>query len=143
MNCYARSSLLHAGFPQLRRVGAALQLFSSCSVCASHCRGCCRSWALGCKGISSCGPWTQLPQSTWNLPKTGVKPMSPAQADRFLNAGPPGKSNIFFLLPKDHSSVLPVVQCLKTINLCFIQPSNCLKRKVQFLHLDQKWQLVH
>ena len=133
IHCYIQAS------PGCRELG----LLSSCSVWASHCRCCCRSWALGCKGFSSCGPWTQLPQNMWNLPEAGIELVSPAQAGRFLNTGPPGKSNILFLLSKDHSSVLPVVQCLKTINLCFVRLSNCLRRKVLFLHLDQKQQLVH
>ena len=28
----------------------------------------------------------------WNLPELGIKPVSSALADRFLTAGPPGKS---------------------------------------------------
>ena len=30
--------------------------------------------------------------STWDLPRPGIKPVSPALAGRFLTTGPPGKS---------------------------------------------------
>ena len=54
------SLVLHAGFLQLRRVGATLH----CSALASHCSGfsCCEAWVLGvrasvivARGLSSCG----------------------------------------------------------------------------------------
>ena len=50
------SSLLHAGFLQLWRVGATL-----CGVRASHCGGfsCCGARALECPGFSRCGTWAQ------------------------------------------------------------------------------------
>ena len=31
----------------------------------------------------------------WNLPRPGIKPVSPSLADRFLTTGPPGKSYNF------------------------------------------------
>ena len=36
--------------------------------------------------LHSCGAWTYLPLCTWDLPRAGIKPVSPALA------GPPGKS---------------------------------------------------
>ena len=36
-----------------------------------------------------------MPQSTWNLPGTGIKPVFPALARGFLTTGPPGKSPSF------------------------------------------------
>ena len=60
--------------------------FSSCSeqellfisVQASHFGGF-SCWAqILEQGLSSCGAWAQLPHSMWNLPRPGIKPMSPA-----------------------------------------------------------------
>ena len=43
-------------------------------------------------GFRSCGPQTKVPCSTWDLPRPGMEPMSPASAGGFLTTGPPGKS---------------------------------------------------
>ena len=66
-------------------------LLSNCSVKASHCGGfsCCRAWVLGHTDFRSWGAWAQLPCSMWNLPRLGIKPMSPVLADRFLTTGWP------------------------------------------------------
>ena len=66
--------------------------FSSCGVQASHCGGfsCCRAWALGHKG--SVVAVHGLPCSMWNLPGSGIEPMSSALAGGFLTTGLPGKS---------------------------------------------------
>ena len=40
--------------------------------------------------LHSCGAWTYLPLCMWDLPRAGIKPVSPALA------GPPGKSISFF-----------------------------------------------
>ena len=54
------------------------------------------SWALE-HGLSSGGTWDLLLCSMWNLPRPSIKPVSPALADGFLTAGPPGKSHYRFL----------------------------------------------
>ena len=102
------SSLLHAGFLQLRRAGATLR----CGAGASHCGGfsCCGAWALGTRAsvvvahglsscgsralehrLSSCGAWAQLLRGMWDPPGPGLKPVSPALAGGFLTTAPPGK----------------------------------------------------
>ena len=109
------SSLLHAGFLQLWRVGATLR----CGVRASRCSGfsCCRARALGVRasvvvahGLSSCGTWAlerrlsscgtqaQLLRGMWDLPGPGLEPVSPALAGRFSTTVPPGKpsASLFF-----------------------------------------------
>ena len=72
--------------------------YSSCRAWASHCSGfsCCRAWALeyvdfnSCsmwtleQGLRSCGPQALLPRSMWDLPGSGLEPVSPALAGRFL-----------------------------------------------------------
>ena len=83
------------------RVEATLQL----RAWASHCGGfsCCRAPALGCVGFSSsdsqvlghrlnsCGARDQLLCGMWNLPRSGIQPVSPALAGRFFTTEPPGK----------------------------------------------------
>ena len=46
---------------------------------------------VGCVGFSSCGAWASLLQGMWDLPRPGIKPMSPALQGRFLTTGRPGK----------------------------------------------------
>ena len=41
--------------------------------------------------LSSCGSWAQLLHSMWDLPRPGLKPVSPALAGRFSTTVPPGK----------------------------------------------------
>ena len=104
------SSLLHAVFLQLRQAGATLH----CSARASHCGGfSCGTQALGVQasvvvahGFSSCGSWAlegrlsscgtqvQLLRGMWDLPRPGLKSVSPALAGRFLITAPPGKTQI-------------------------------------------------
>ena len=50
-----------------------------------------RSIGSGTRGLSHCGKHTELPHDTWNLPRSGIKPVSPALADRFFTTEPPGK----------------------------------------------------
>ena len=102
------SSLLCMGFLQLRQGGATL----SCGAQASHCGGfsCCRAQALGtwasvvvacrlsscglraleCR-LSSCGARAELLHGRWDLPRPGIKAVSPALAGRFSTTVPPGK----------------------------------------------------
>ena len=108
------SSLLRAGFLQLRRAGAALR----CGAQASHCGGfsCCGARALAARasvvaarGLSSCGSWAlerrlsscgaqaQLLRDMWDLPGPGLEPVSPALAGGFLTPAPPGKSQKFYI----------------------------------------------
>ena len=55
-------------------------------------RICCFSpRALKC-GLSSCGTWAQLLWSMWDLPRPGIKPVSPELPGGFLTTGPPEKS---------------------------------------------------
>ena len=88
------SSLLHAGFLQLRQAGATLR----CSVWASPCGGfsCCGAWALE-RRLSSCGARAQFLRGMWDLPGPGLEPLSPALAGGFPTTVPPGKSLLPFL----------------------------------------------
>ena len=79
-----------------------LRLFSSCGAQASHCHGLshCGARAPGHTGFSncsvrtqlnSCGACAQLLHSIRDLPRSGIKPVSPALADGFPTTEPPGK----------------------------------------------------
>ena len=67
---------------------------SRVAVHGPHCGGssCCGAWPLGCVGFISCSTWTLLLCCMWDLPRPGIKPMSPALAGILSTTGPPGKS---------------------------------------------------
>ena len=46
---------------------------------------------LQTRRLSNCGSRAQLLRGMWNLPRPGLKPMSPALAGRFSTTAPPGK----------------------------------------------------
>ena len=46
---------------------------------------------LQTRRLSSCGSRAQLLRGTWDLPRRGHEPMSPALAGRFSTTAPPGK----------------------------------------------------
>ena len=46
---------------------------------------------LQTRGLSNCGSQAQLLCGTWNLPRPGLEPVSPALAGRFSTTAPPGK----------------------------------------------------
>ena len=55
----------------------------------------CGSQVLG-HSLNGCGTGAQLLCGMWNPPGSGVEPMSPALAGRFLPTAPPGKSETHF-----------------------------------------------
>ena len=65
-----------------------------------------RASAVAAHGLSSCGSWAKLLLLRQNLPRPGVKPVSPALAGRFLSTVPSGKPSLvnfnlnFFLQTK-------------------------------------------
>ena len=46
---------------------------------------------LQMRKLSSYGSRAQLLRGTWDLPRPGLEPVSPALAGRFSNTAPPGK----------------------------------------------------
>ena len=46
---------------------------------------------LQTRRLSSCVSWAQLLRGMWDLPRPGLKPVSPALAGRFSTTAPPGK----------------------------------------------------
>ena len=85
-SCGTRA-LEHVGF------SSAVCGLSSCGAWALGHMGfsSCGSRALECR-LSSCGTWALLLHGMWDLPRPGIKPVSPALAGRFLTTAPPGKS---------------------------------------------------
>lgn len=57
-----------------------------------------RSWAPE-HGLNSCGLWAQLLRGIWGLPRSVIKPISPALADGFYTIEPPGKLQSLISLP--------------------------------------------
>ena len=52
---------------------------------------------LQTRRLSSCGSRAQLLRGTWDLPRPGLEPVSPALAGRLSTTAPPGKpQKIFF-----------------------------------------------
>ena len=70
-------------------------LLSSCGARASPCGGfsCYRAWSLE-RGLSSCGAWALLHHGTWDLLRSGIKPVFPALAGEFFTTEPQGKPNV-------------------------------------------------
>ena len=52
---------------------------------------------LQTRRLSSCGSRAQLIHGMWDLPRPGLKPVSPALAGRFSTTVPPGKPSPAFL----------------------------------------------
>ena len=71
------------------------------------------SWALE-HGLSNCGAQAESLHGTWDLPRPGIEPASPALAGRFFTTEPPGKlphtvlSPIYFPLGREEKKI-----CLK------------------------------
>ena len=51
---------------------------------------------LQTRRLSNCGSWAQLLRGTWDLPRPGLEPVSPALAGRFSTTAPPGKPCFLF-----------------------------------------------
>ena len=49
---------------------------------------------LQTRRLSSCGSRAQLLHGTWDLPRPGLEPVSPALAGRFSTTAPPGKPQV-------------------------------------------------
>ena len=53
---------------------------------------------LQTRRLSSCGSRAQFLRGMWNLPRPGLKPVSPALAGRFSTTAPPGKPLIHIFI---------------------------------------------
>ena len=53
---------------------------------------------LQTRRLSSCGSRAQLPRGTWDLPRPGLEPVSPALAGRLSTTAPPGKPYTYFCI---------------------------------------------
>ena len=95
------------GFLQLWRAGAtlwctgfSLRWLLLLQSMGSRCAGfsSCGSWAPEHR-LSSCGARAQLLHGTWDLPRPGPEPVSPALAGRLPTTAPPGKPSYFIFNP--------------------------------------------
>ena len=62
---------------------------------------------LQTRRLSSCGTRAQPLRGTWDLPRPGLEPVSPALAGRFSTTAPPGKP------PQTFKYHLPLIKSLK------------------------------
>ena len=97
----AASSLLRGLFSSCGKWGAILQL--QCEGASLRWLLFCRTRALGCEGFSSWGSWAlehrlnscgalaYLLCSMWDLPRSGIEPVSPVLAGRVFTTEPTGK----------------------------------------------------
>ena len=51
---------------------------------------------LQTRRLSNCGSRAQLLRGTWDLPRPGLEPASPALAGRFSTTEPPGKPEFIY-----------------------------------------------
>ena len=51
---------------------------------------------LQTRRLSNCGSRAQLLRGMWDLPRPGLKPVSPALAGRLSTTAPPGKPYLFY-----------------------------------------------
>ena len=56
---------------------------------------------LQTRRLSNCGSRAQLFCGTWDLPRPGLEPVSPALTGRFSTTAPPGKPCSWLFLPND------------------------------------------
>ena len=96
--------------PQLLRVD---------SVVAAHGLSGCGSWAPEHR-LSSCGTWAQLLCGRWDLPGSGVEPMSPTLAGGFFSTEPLGKPGSFNFYLKRNVKLNSLVDGFAFISLITI-----------------------
>ena len=70
--------------------------------------------------LSNCGSWAQSLHGMWDLPRPGVKPVSPALAGRFSTTAPPGKPFFFFLYGLCFKSILSHMSIVTPSFLSFL-----------------------
>ena len=83
-----------AFFSWSKQAGATLH----CGMRASPCGGFsyCRAQALEYTSFSSCGTWAQLLHGIWDLPRPGIKPVSPELQGGLISTGPTRKPLRYF-----------------------------------------------
>ena len=65
---------------------------------------------LQTRRLSNCGSQAQLLHGTWDPPRPGLEPVSPALAGRFSTTAPPGKPCFQFLISVNKAALNVLVQ---------------------------------
>ena len=68
--------------------------------------------------LSNCGSRAQSLRGMWDLPRPGLKPMSPALAGRFSTTAPPGKPRTSFF---KRSTLLKYNFTYNKMHICNVQ----------------------
>ena len=97
---------------------------------------------LQTRRLSSCGSRSQLLRGTWDPPRPGLEPASPALAGRFSTTAPPGKplSYPFYLLNLIWLFVGSTVVLKAALFILF--PRLTFTRKSEFWNTERKWQWI-
>ena len=86
--------------------GTQASLFDGFSYCGARALGCVGFSSRGSQALehrfNSCGAWASLFLGVWNLPRSHIKPLSPALAGRFFSTEPSGKPHLE-AFEKNHS----------------------------------------
>ena len=88
---YTRSSLLHDVSSSCGELGLLASCHAQASHLAKHGLYSIQSPVVAACGFSSCGSQASLCCGTWDLPRPGIKHVSPALIGAFFNTEPPGK----------------------------------------------------
>ena len=96
---------------------------------------------LQTRRLSSCGSRAQLLRGTWDPPRPGLEPVSPALADRFSTTAPPGKPKEHFLNDAVISWSLFVVKPLSNegSHLRVTKGEQIQSLTHQFIHSFNSW----
>ena len=106
----------------MRRAGATLHRSARASLVAEH--------RLQTRRLSSCGSLAQLLRGMWDLPRPGLKPVSPALAGRFSTTAPPGKPPgqlLMLIFGCPHIITLSCRQMETIAILKMLQPPTCMQ----------------
>ena len=96
---------------------------------------------LQTRRLSSCGSRAQLLCGMWDLPRSGLEPMSPALAGRFSTTAPPGKPPILEMNPTwlCHSILLIYNWILTTEKCRHLFQTSMWSTRNLLLRGEEKW----
>ena len=72
--------------------------------------------------LSNCGSRAQLLHGTWDPPRPGLEPVSPALAGRLSTTAPPGKPSTLFLFMLGYFGLCTVHCSWKIVSKSFLRP---------------------
>ena len=98
---------------------------------------------LQTRRLSNCGSRAQLLRGTWDPPRPGLEPVSPALAGRPSTTAPPGKPGAYFLVTKIlgsfffHLVWLIAIKIVTNVNTVLISFCSILKCRYATLRIRE------